>query len=846
MAERYIDADGRLREIPTFIKRRHGFPLWWLAVSFLLAFAAIVSVVYLNIPEALFPVSAVTAITLTALIYFTSVYIHNSRDIIMATEFQNALFAGAARAHSAFFLIVKRDGSLVYADKRYNTFFSQETGQGLHGLDILLAQPLPDEVKKRLSYAVSTNATDTIPFSYRDAQGKIISLFLHIDPIYFRDSTNEEKESIVTEYTCIRAVSAEKRPHDYEAIISQLAAGFYLADANGYFTYVNESLAHFLGYEPEEITNTIALEKIIRPFGTQSPPPSLRGNYRGAVKLLTTKEGLKHAMLMQTIIPSEAGVVYCGVITPFANTMAPASGENGLTDGWRCFIEHSPIAVAQLDEKGNILRSNKAFLHLKEKVHQGNKHNLLAILDNGQEHVEHLLQTVANAPVHDEKPVDIVLAGENRVTASVYLSRMENADGSTAGILAYVIDTTEQKNLELRVVHSQKMQAVGQLAGGIAHDFNNLLTAMMGFCDLLLLRHPAGDPSFADIMQIKQNANRAANLVRQLLAFSRKQTLQPEVLDLTDVLAELSNLVRRLIGENIELKINHGRDLGLIKVDQGQLEQVLINLAVNARDAMLEGGTLTIQTSNIKVDRTHPISRDLIAAESETIEDGDYVLVEVIDTGHGIPKDIIGKIFEPFFSTKEMGSGTGLGLATVYGIIKQTGGYVYVSSKENLGTTFSIFLKSYRSSEPAKSRVKEEEMAERLAAASDLTGKGIILLVEDEAPVRIFSAQALSNKGYTILEADCGEKALEIVNERGNEIDLIITDVVMPGMNGPSMVEAINKQYPNVKVIFISGYAEDAFLKTYGTERKFNFLPKPFTLKQLAGKVKEVIEKEAA
>ncbi|MBM3617692.1 MAG: response regulator, partial [Alphaproteobacteria bacterium] len=400
------------------------------------------------------------------------------------------------------------------------------------------------------------------------------------------------------------------------------------------------------------------------------------------------------------------------------------------------------------------------------------------------------------------------------------------------------VDTTEQKNLEMRFAHSQKMQAVGQLAGGVAHDFNNLLTAMIGFCDLLLLRHPAGDPSFADIMQIKQNANRAANLVRQLLAFSRRQTLQPKILDLTDVLVELSHLLRRLIGENIELSMSHGRDLGMVKVDQGQLEQVVINLAVNARDAMSRGGTLSVRTSNVLINDQNRPGRHMISPSAEeSITNGHYVLFEVIDTGCGIPRELIQQIFEPFFSTKEVGSGTGLGLSTVYGIVKQTGGFIYVSSAQNEGTTFSIYFPRYEQDSTVRTEVTER------AGAADLTGSGTILLVEDETPVRIFASRALTNKGYTVLEADSAETALEVIEREGDRIQIIISDVIMPGMTGPEMVEKVIQKYPALKVIFISGYAEDAFLDVYGAEeREFNFLPKPFTLKQLASKVKEVIE----
>jgi two-component system cell cycle sensor histidine kinase/response regulator CckA len=354
------------------------------------------------------------------------------------------------------------------------------------------------------------------------------------------------------------------------------------------------------------------------------------------------------------------------------------------------------------------------------------------------------------------------------------------------------------------------------------------------------MRHPAGDQSFADIMQIKQNANRAANLVRQLLAFSRRQTLQPKVLDLTDVLAELSNLIRRLIGENIELKMIHGRDIGHVKADQGQLEQVLINLAVNARDAMLGGGTLTIQTSKVTIGPRSPLSRDLIAPaeEDSVIPNGDYILVEVIDTGCGIPKTILQKVFEPFFSTKEVGSGTGLGLSTVYGIVKQSGGYVYVASQEGKGTNFSLFFPSVAQQEVKPPSV-DSESADK-AHGADLTGKGTILLVEDETPVRIFAARAMRNKGYTVLEADCAETAIDLMQQHGNDVQVIVTDVIMPGMNGPTMIDKLTPLYPHVKVIFISGYAEDVFVNNYGSERSFNFLAKPFTLKQLASKIKDV------
>lgn len=499
------------------------------------------------------------------------------------------------------------------------------------------------------------------------------------------------------------------------------------------------------------------------------------------------------------------------------------------------FIANSPLAAACLDLNGQVTSSNPSFRDLTETTDRAagwRFHDVISKDD--QELLSSTLDAVSNLGDH-ETPLDVNLATQKERSALVYFSRFEQKDSSPQ-ILVHLIDTTEQKNLEVKYAHSQKMQAVGQLAGGVAHDFNNLLTAMIGFCDLLLQRHPAGDQSFADIMQIKQNANRAANLVRQLLAFSRRQTLQPKMLQITDVLAELSNLVRRLIGESIDLKVSHGRDMGYVKADQGQLEQVLINLAVNARDAMNEGGMLTVSTKVVDITKPSDIDKRLIAPqEDEPIVPGNYVLVKISDTGHGIPKDKIQKIFEPFYSTKEVGAGTGLGLATVYGIIKQTGGYIYVESEEGQGTTFHLFFPRFAVSEET-----EKPSPAETDNPKDLTGTGTILLVEDEEPVRNFAARALRNKGYTVLEADCGEMALEVIEEHREELEVIVSDVIMPGMNGPEMIQKILPDHPDVKIIFISGYAEDAFTDSFSENVKFHFLPKPFTLKQLAAKIKEV------
>lgn len=421
-------------------------------------------------------------------------------------------------------------------------------------------------------------------------------------------------------------------------------------------------------------------------------------------------------------------------------------------------------------------------------------------------------------------PFEIRLDGD-KLQATVYASR-PYLKGHHQEILIQFIDISEQKRLEDQFIQSQKMQAVGQLAGGIAHDFNNLLTAMIGYSDLLLQRYLPNDPSYTDVMQIKQNANRAANLVRQLLAFSRRQTLQPKVVNITDHLVEISTLLRRLIGAGIELKMSHARDLWPVKVDVGQFEQVIINLAVNARDAMKGGGVLTILTSNLQLLKQQRHGHDLIPK-------GEYITIEVIDTGNGIDPENLPYIFEPFFSTKEVGEGTGLGLSTVYGIVKQTGGFVLVDSKVNVGTTFKIFL-------PRHIGTIENDSIKIDQPVSDLTGRGKILLVEDEDAVRMFSARALREKGYDVIEAASGDAALQLVKE-GQEFDLLVTDVVMPKMDGPTLCKKIRDIYPEAKTIFISGYTEDTFRKNLDSDANIHFLPKPFTLKDLALKVKEVL-----
>src|SRR5664280_2238409 len=482
------------------------------------------------------------------------------------------------------------------------------------------------------------------------------------------------------------------------------------------------------------------------------------------------------------------------------------------------FFDHTPMAIATVDRGGTVVRANARYAKLAQGLNPEGAAGK-SIFRAVSERDRHLVIAAINQAAEgqgDIAPVEVMLEGAKERWGQFFVTAVEEDERDTEAAIVYLLETTERRALENQINQSQKMETVGQLAGGIAHDFNNVLSAIMMATDFLLNAHKPTDPSFQDIIQIKQNANRAAALVRQLLAFSRKQTLRPQVLDLGETLSDLGMLLKRLIGEKVTLEVVHGRDLWPVKVDLSQFEQVIVNLAVNARDAMPDGGKLTVRTTNVTANETGSYSY-------KGMPSADYVLVEVADTGTGIPPDIIDKIFEPFFSTKEVGKGTGLGLSTVYGIVKQTGGFIYVDSNPG-NTTFRIFLPRHvAGAEEALPQIPDADApaiagamsaADTMAraASADLTGHGTILLVEDEEGLRALNARGLTSRGYTVLEAGNGVEAIEVLEKQG-DVDLVVSDVVMPEMDGPTLLKELRRRNPNVKVIFVSGYAEEAFAK---------------------------------
>ena len=408
-----------------------------------------------------------------------------------------------------------------------------------------------------------------------------------------------------------------------------------------------------------------------------------------------------------------------------------------------------------------------------------------------------------------------------------------------AAVMLSLKDSGEETKLKRQIAQQTKMEAVGQLAGGVAHDFNNILTAIIGHCDLMLLRLTPGDSHYDDIQQIKNNSNRAASLTRQLLAFSRQQTLRPQVLQLPDLVSDVSNLLKRLLGEQVKLEVRHGRGLGPVRADPGQLEQVIVNLGVNARDAIIDAvrrsgaknGTVTIEPAAVG-------PADVRAMESDVLPEGDYIRLSVTDSGTGIPKDVLGKIFEPFFTTKEMGKGTGLGLSTVYGIVKQSGGYIFARNVKGGGARFEVFLPVHKTARGETGR-RIEKAQEK---PQDTWGTGTILLVEDEDMVRAVAERALTRQGYTVETASDGEEALEIFAQ-GRAYDLIVSDVVMPNMDGPAMARELRKKRPDLPILFMSGYAEEQLRQSIDLDN-VAFLPKPFSVQQIAEAVGDVLRKE--
>jgi len=625
--------------------------------------------------------------------------------------------------------------------------------------------------------------------------------------------------------------------------LDRAPVGFFSVDAAGDVVYLNATLADWLDHDLAQVgAGSLKLSDIVA--GEGSALLTTLNAAPGDVKTevldldLKTRGGKPVPVRLYHKVAFGADGAAGASLTVALNRAKDdgSDPQRAAEVRFMRFFQNTPMAIATVDKNGRIARSNARFAATFVDMLKGDERSILSVVAERDRPLLEAAIRKARAGQSDIAPVEAALAGANERWASFFVSAVEEDEGDGEAAIIYALETTAQRTLESRIYQQQKMESVGQLAGGIAHDFNNVLSVIMMATDFLLNAHKPTNPSFQDIIQIKQNANRGAALVRQLLAFSRKQTLRPQVLDLNETLSDLTMLLRRLIGEKVTLVTALGRDLWPVKADLSQFEQVIVNLAVNARDAMPDGGKLTVRTANVPASESGgPAYKGMPSA--------DHVLVEVSDTGTGIPPAIIDKIFEPFFSTKDVGKGTGLGLSTVYGIVKQTGGFIYVNSVPG-NTAFRIFLPRHvagaeetlpqvpAAEAPALAGAAPAVEPAAAAPSQDMTGQGTILLVEDEEGLRALNARGLASRGYTVLEAGNGVDAIEVL-EREGDVDL---------MDGPTLLKELRRRNPKLKVIFVSGYAEEAFQKSLpDKEEQYEFLAKPFTLKQLVAKVKETM-----
>ncbi len=728
-------------------------------------------------------------------------------------------------------LVARRDGVVTYANRAYFDLARQAGVMGPAGLppriDRLFAQQGAEATKLfRLCKAAKSGeaAEETIYQTMGLAGGGERRRFeVSIRPIRPTD------EHVVWR---LRELPVEEREHDaLAAAYADLPRPVFALEKSGQIAWSNAALREKLGAQRGDVRS---IDDIVL------------GETRELVSALwrIDRAELKAQVRRFDADPAEA------VFTSFRR--------GGVGEGFACIelvidetvdqvedvtlsgdISESPFGVAivegEINRDGRVVEANKAF---SDAFGAQRKNTPLAKCVNAAA-LEELADEIrrktraGGAP----KPVEATIGeGVNARTLALYARPVRRKRGSY-GIrrtLLYSVDVTDRKRMEEEYAQDQKLRGIGELASKVAHDFNNYLQVVIGHCERLMLRHPAGDPAYSDLIQIRENAQRAANTTKQLLAFSRKQTLKREVLSITELLRDFSPFLTRSIGEKVKLELINGRALPTIRVDRHQLETAVMNLAVNARDAMAPaGGVLTVRTQCIT-------ASEVKACNTPGLLDQDYVLIDVSDTGPGVPDALVDKIFDPFFTTKESGKGTGLGLSTVYGIIRQLDGVIALKNKPGEGARFEIYLPAYEAEESENEPAQAGAPAAR-SKPQDLTGAGRILVVEDEDPVRAFVVATLTDCGYEVAEAEDGEDALDVLEEDG-EFDLVISDVMMPDLDGPSMIARARDEIGlKAKVIFMSAYAEAAVRDQLDIIDGAGYIQKPFTLQGIAETVKTTL-----
>ncbi len=623
-------------------------------------------------------------------------------------------------------------------------------------------------------------------------------------------------------------------------VLAEAPVGLFTVAKDGRILATNDVLLRWLG--GTETTAPETMSGFIEDPGALLDSPAEPGRtVRTDTRLITRKGVVTPTVMVANWHTLNSGDIVASVALYGHSTLArgdAAKSTMAAPEFETQSYSAAPVAVLKLEGtqvgQSTIISANPAFAKMSGRGDAVGRNFGDVFTDDI---TEHRFLDRATDQTSPDVPFDGTLKKEGGgLPVSVYI--VHDAQNPTESY-AYLVNVSARKMLEDQLVQSQKMQAIGQLAAGVAHDFNNLLTAIRLNTDELLQRHPVGDPSYPELQNINTTGARAAALVKKLLTFSRKATRRMERLDVTDTLSDMVVTLRQTLGERAQLKMVHARGLPPVMADKSQIDTVLMNLCVNARDAMEDqgGGTITIRSALLP--RAN-VEDSQLSEALNAIPGEDFVVISVEDTGTGMPDEVKSKIFEPFFTTKEQGKGTGLGLATVYGIVQQTGGHLTVESTVGKGTAFKIYL-------PAAGPATEIEIAAEekpktpARKPADLAGQGNILFVEDEASVRGIAAKALRKKGYRVIEAEDGEEALEILEETETPFDLMISDVVMPGMDGPSLLRAGRKLLGEARIVFISGYAEEEFSDLLSEEPDVTFLPKPFTFAELAEKVKSEI-----
>lgn len=766
-----------------------------------------------------------------------------ANEIIAAMNTEIEILRSSFESSNSYSLISSTEGEVFYTDPKINHDSLPSSLKNLDEIDLVLGLAnVPHSMHQQIRDDIFDRGFSRWGNAYQKLYPYDIESYIALKRV---SSTLQiaHKELVI--------VKNIKTPAEaLENYLDHLNISYYELEPNGEIIECSKFFAKTLGYKRVNlINNYMKFQELIDLDGSMDNILSsargvsgLLGNWQGFLKLKSNyNEKISFFIFHKAELSSYGNIKkirgYAIKLIDPSIMLAKRESEQGWIDySWHCFFENSPYPVAIVNKDGSVSKINHAFedmLHLD----RNSSKNFFDFFE--RDDYESLLSEFKRVwdPKLLPKPVKNVRSVGSGKIFDVYMGKILNLKGDTISLMVRVADVTSQKELQDNLSHAQRMQTIGQLVGSVAHDFNNLLTAIAGFCDLLFLKHPLGDPSFAHIMQIQQNADRAANLVKRLLAFSRKQTMQLSTVNLVDLFSDFTTLIKRLVGNDIKLHMEIDPNLWHVKVDPVQIEQVILNLVVNAHQASKgEDGNLSIRVKNelIKKPSTY-LSNFYTPDINEIPSPGEYVVIEVEDDGLGISKDIIGKIFEPFFTTKIEKSGTGLGLSTVYGIIRQSEGYIYVKSEVNVGTTFRIMLKKYA----APNRVAKLEKAQ--PEKNFDIAKGCIALIEDEDSVRLFTKNVLVSRGYEVIEYSSAKEAYGKMDEFIDNIDLIVSDVMMPEMNGPTLITEVKKRRPAIKVIFISGYAEEAFTEEYGADRDFNFLPKPFSLKQLLDKVREVL-----